>query len=118
MRELQVWRLGRREYVATVALQEELVRRRRAGEIPDTLLLLEHEAVITAGRAHPTGPPPALRADPSPRGRGDVSEPSVAVKMRWRRPNGGPPPALRADPSPQGRGIGIEPFVATNEPSW
>jgi len=59
VRELQVWRLGTREYAATVALQKELVRRRRAGEIPDTLLLLEHEAVITVGRATGNVVPPA-----------------------------------------------------------
>ena len=54
-----MWRLGRREYGETVALQEELVRQRRAGEIPDTLLLLEHEAVITVGRGHgPSASPP------------------------------------------------------------
>lgn len=50
MTNLAVAWLGRREYTATVALQEELVRLRRAGEAPDMLLLLEHEAVITVGR--------------------------------------------------------------------
>jgi len=50
MKRLEVRRLGVCEYVRTVALQEELVRQRRAGEIPDTLLLLEHEAVVTVGR--------------------------------------------------------------------
>jgi lipoate-protein ligase B len=50
MRRLEVRRLGVCEYTQTVALQEELVRQRRAGEIPDTLLTLEHEAVVTVGR--------------------------------------------------------------------
>ncbi len=36
-------------YAEGLALQEELVPRRRAGEIPDTLLLLEHPHVITLG---------------------------------------------------------------------
>jgi lipoyl(octanoyl) transferase len=33
------------------ALQRDLVARRTAGEIPDTLLLLEHPAVLTMGRS-------------------------------------------------------------------
>jgi lipoyl(octanoyl) transferase len=37
-------------YADGLALQEELVRRRQAGDIPDTLLLLEHEPVFTLGR--------------------------------------------------------------------
>lgn len=55
-----MWWLGRREYAATVALQEELVRQRRAADIPDTLLLLEHEPVVTVGRngGLPPGPLP------------------------------------------------------------
>lgn len=36
-------------YADAVALQADLVPRRRAGEIPDTLLLLEHPHVITLG---------------------------------------------------------------------
>jgi lipoyl(octanoyl) transferase len=37
-------------YGAAQALQERLVARRRRGEIPDTLLLLEHAPVVTLGR--------------------------------------------------------------------
>lgn len=37
-------------YPEALALQEELVRQRLAGEIPDTLLLLEHAPVYTIGR--------------------------------------------------------------------
>lgn len=48
--------LGCCEYQATVKLQEELVAQRRAGEVGDTLLLLEHEPVITVGRAHRAAP--------------------------------------------------------------
>lgn len=48
-RTLDVRRLGRIAYADALALQAELVARRRAGEIPDTLLLLEHPHVITLG---------------------------------------------------------------------
>jgi len=41
--------LGAVPYPEAVVLQEELVARRRAGEIADTLLLLEHPHVITLG---------------------------------------------------------------------
>ena len=49
-RRLEVLRLGRTEYGATWALQRELVDKRIAGEIPDTLILTEHEPVVTLGR--------------------------------------------------------------------
>ncbi|MEN6544962.1 MAG: lipoyl(octanoyl) transferase LipB [Armatimonadia bacterium] len=49
-RLLDVRRLGRCDYEATACLQEDLVARRRAGEISDTLLLLEHDPVVTLGR--------------------------------------------------------------------
>lgn len=42
--------LGRIAYRDAWALQHELVERRADGEIPDQLLLLEHEAVLTLGR--------------------------------------------------------------------
>jgi lipoyl(octanoyl) transferase len=44
-----VRRLGTVPYGDALSLQAELVRQRRAGEIPDTLLLLEHPHVITLG---------------------------------------------------------------------
>jgi lipoate-protein ligase B len=43
--------LGRVPYAAALQLQRESVRRRIAGEIPDTLLLVEHPHVVTLGRA-------------------------------------------------------------------
>lgn len=48
-RHLQVQRLGTVRYADALELQAELVRRRRAGEVPDQLLLLEHPHVITLG---------------------------------------------------------------------
>jgi lipoyl(octanoyl) transferase len=48
-RPLAVERLGRVPYADALALQQQLVARRRAGGIPDTLLLLEHPHVITLG---------------------------------------------------------------------
>jgi lipoyl(octanoyl) transferase len=48
-RPLHVRPLGTIPYGEALALQAELVRQRRAGEIPDTLLLLEHPHVITLG---------------------------------------------------------------------
>ncbi|HEU4759230.1 MAG TPA: lipoyl(octanoyl) transferase LipB [Dehalococcoidia bacterium] len=42
--------LARVEYAAAWRLQQELVQRRAAGLIPDTLLLLEHPPVYTTGR--------------------------------------------------------------------
>lgn len=49
MRTLTVRVLGRVEYPAAVELQRELVEARRAGDVGDTLLLLEHPPVITLG---------------------------------------------------------------------
>jgi lipoyl(octanoyl) transferase len=53
-------------YAEATALQEELVGRRRVGEIPDTLLLLEHPHVITLGsgarEAHVLLEPEELRS--------------------------------------------------------
>jgi lipoyl(octanoyl) transferase len=49
VRPLDVRRLGRVSYSDGLALQRALVEERRAGSIPDTLLLLEHPAVITLG---------------------------------------------------------------------
>ena len=48
--ELWVVRLGRVPYAPTVQLQHRVRDARRAGAIPDVLLLLEHDPVITKGR--------------------------------------------------------------------
>jgi lipoyl(octanoyl) transferase len=44
-----VW-LGRQAYAPLQALQEKLLALRQAGELEDTLLLLEHPPVVTLGR--------------------------------------------------------------------
>jgi lipoyl(octanoyl) transferase len=49
MQYLDVKKLGLVPYAAGLELQAALVRQRRAGEIPDQLLLLEHPHVITLG---------------------------------------------------------------------
>jgi lipoate-protein ligase B len=43
--------LGTREYADVWAMQLALVKQRQQGEIPDTLLFVEHPHVITAGRS-------------------------------------------------------------------
>jgi len=59
--ELDVLRLGRVPYRVAHALQQRLVERRVAGEVCDTLVLCEHDPVVTVGRGTPA---PAL-ADPT-----------------------------------------------------
>lgn len=50
MSETNVVDLGRIAYPEAHALQKRLVDQRANGEIPDTLLLLEHDHVVTKGR--------------------------------------------------------------------
>lgn len=49
LRIVEVVRLGVIDYAEALSLQADLVQRRRRGEIPDRLLLLEHPHVITLG---------------------------------------------------------------------
>src|SRR5262249_47798920 len=49
-RQLTGYFLGRREYRACLALQEQLHAARVAGELGDTVLFVEHPPVITLGR--------------------------------------------------------------------
>jgi lipoyl(octanoyl) transferase len=66
--DLHVRRLGVVGYADGVELQQRLVEQRKAGEIPDQLLLLEHPPVITlgvkakAGMANVLATPEALAA--------------------------------------------------------
>lgn len=52
---LEVRRLGRTQYEAAHALQQELVLARVEGRIGDQLLLTEHDPVVTLGRKSPIG---------------------------------------------------------------
>ena len=64
--EIQIHRLGRVAYGDALDLQKRLVEHRKAGEIPDQLLLLEHPPVITLGvktrddRSHVVATPETL----------------------------------------------------------
>jgi lipoyl(octanoyl) transferase len=49
VRQVQVRRLGVIPYAEGLQIQKQLVEQRKAGEIPDQLLLLEHPPVITLG---------------------------------------------------------------------
>jgi lipoyl(octanoyl) transferase len=49
MRELEIRRLGVVPYDEALVMQRGLVEERRAGHVPDLLLLLQHPAVITLG---------------------------------------------------------------------
>jgi lipoyl(octanoyl) transferase len=68
MRELEIRRLGVMPYAAASELQRALVEERRAGRVPDLLLLLEHPHVITLGvkvdaaRSHLVATPELLAA--------------------------------------------------------
>jgi lipoyl(octanoyl) transferase len=66
LRDVTACWLGRVEYGEALALQERLVAARIRGEIGDTLLLLEHEPVITLGRGAKTA---HVLADEATRGR-------------------------------------------------
>jgi lipoyl(octanoyl) transferase len=50
MRNCQARELGRIGYGPALELQQELIAARKAGTVPDQLLLLEHPHVITLGR--------------------------------------------------------------------
>jgi lipoyl(octanoyl) transferase len=65
-RELHVRRLGTVPYAEALELQKQLVEARKAGAIPDQLLLLQHPPVITLGvkarsdRSHVLATPESL----------------------------------------------------------
>jgi len=66
MRELEVRRLGLVAYGEALQMQRELVEERRAGRVPDLLILLQHPHVLTlgvragGGRAHVLATPERL----------------------------------------------------------
>jgi lipoyl(octanoyl) transferase len=68
MRPIEVRRLGRVPYPDALVLQRSLVEDRRAGQIDDLLLLLEHPHVLTlgvrgdGGRSHILATPDALHS--------------------------------------------------------
>jgi len=68
VRTIEVRRLGVISYADGLELQKNLVEQRKAGEIPDQLLLLEHPPVITLGvksrhdRSHIVAAPDLLAA--------------------------------------------------------
>jgi lipoate-protein ligase B len=66
VRSVSLLRLGRVEYGDAWALQQRLAEARRAGQIEDTLILLEHPHVYTLGRradeAHVLADPARLAA--------------------------------------------------------
>ena len=69
MQVMEVRRLGVVPYAEGLELQKRLVDERRAGRIPDQLVLLEHPPVITLGvkarsdRSHVLATPAALEAE-------------------------------------------------------
>lgn len=50
MRNLQIFELGTLDWQRAYSLQQEFVDKRKAGEGPDSLLLVEHPHVVTMGR--------------------------------------------------------------------
>ena len=76
MADCRWWDAGRRSYADGLALQKEIVRRRVAKEIPDTLILIEHPPVITMGKMskpeHVLAERAGVEVVKSPRG-GDVT---------------------------------------------
>ena len=69
MREIEVRRLGTISYAEGLEIQKQLVEQRKAGEIPDQLLLLQHPPVITLGvksrndRSHIVASPEVLDSE-------------------------------------------------------
>ncbi|HEY7791390.1 MAG TPA: lipoyl(octanoyl) transferase LipB, partial [Vicinamibacterales bacterium] len=69
MRDLEVRRISSIAYADGLALQRKLVEERRAGRVPDLLLLVEHPHVLTVGvkgdggRSHILASPVRLEAD-------------------------------------------------------
>jgi len=85
MRECQLRELGRIEYGAALALQGDLVERRKRGEIPDQLLILEHPHVITLGRAGVSFYPTDRGGDITYHGPGQLVGYPILDLKEWKR---------------------------------
>ena len=93
VRALEVRDLGRIAFPEAHRLQLALVQQRHAGECPDTLLLCEHDPVITLGRA--TGERWLREDDARASRRGRIR---VSVAQRPHEVPG--PPHVRLGPGP------------------
>jgi lipoyl(octanoyl) transferase len=83
--ELWVCNLGTVPYGDALAMQERIRERRLGGELPDTLLLLEHPRVYTRGRRSAGGELP--RGEDFYRARGiDVVETDRGGKLTYHGP--------------------------------
>lgn len=60
---MRVLDLGRLDYSKALQLQYDLVARRKVGEVADTLVLVEHDDVVTLGRKTP---PESVKSLPLP----------------------------------------------------
>ena len=85
MDELWVCQLGLIEYREALALQERLRAVRQAGGIPDTMLLLEHPAVLTRGRRAAEGDLPLPEAWYADQGV-DIVDVNRGGKMTYHGP--------------------------------
>ena len=98
-----IW-LGRRPYREVLAEQERLVERRRAGGIPDTLLLLEHPSTYTLGRRSGEADRKSLETVPG----AEVAEAPRGGRITWHGPG-----QLVAYPIVDLTGIGPQPGGAS-----
>ncbi len=94
-----VW-LGRKPYREMLAEQERLVERRRAVEIPDSILLLEHPSTYTLGRRSGESDRKSLEAVPD----SEVAEAPRGGRVTWHGPG-----QLVAYPIVDLTGIGPQP---------
>ena len=92
--------LGSRPYGEMLAEQERLVERRQAGELPDTLLLLEHPSTFTLGRRSQPSDRVGLDRDPE----AEVVETPRGGRITWHGPG-----QLVAYPIVDLKGIGQQP---------
>lgn len=72
--------MGRLSYPEALAMQEAQVKRRRAGEVPDTVFFLEHDAVYTIGK----------RPDQSSLGTENLPHPVVEISRGGQATYHGP----------------------------